>query len=168
MDEKKRRVAPMRDRLDVDDIIRRVEQGETYQEIADALKVGTATVYRAIEAAGEEAISAHARAREASAEAWLDRGLAVVESALSKEGGIDASAARAYAQECARRAGEIVRLARQVSFLLPGGVLYIADFVYRTKDGADVVEDAKGLKTAAYGIKKRQMRAIHQIEIREV
>jgi len=45
-----------------------------------------------------------ARARERSAEAWLDRGLETLEKALDKESGMDASAARAYEQACARRA----------------------------------------------------------------
>ena len=39
-----------------------------------------------------------------SAEAWLDKGLAKIESSMSKSGDVDPSAARAYAQECARRA----------------------------------------------------------------
>lgn len=44
---------------------------------------------------------------------------------------------------------------------------YVADFRY-LKDGAWVVEDVKGVKTAVYQLKKKLMRACHQLEIREV
>jgi hypothetical protein len=44
---------------------------------------------------------------------------------------------------------------------------YVADFRYE-EGGATVVEDAKGFKTAAYKLKKKLMKAIHNIEIREV
>lgn len=51
---------------------------------------------------------------------------------------------------------------------------YIADFVYFDKlsrPGRDpwkqVVEDTKGIRTAAYKLKKKLMLAIHGIEIRE-
>lgn len=53
---------------------------------------------------------------------------------------------------------------------------YEADFVYNAKeltiDGvwrwADVVEDVKGVRTREYQIKKRLMKALHGIEIREI
>jgi hypothetical protein len=54
--------------------------------------------------ANAEIAERSARARSISAEAWLDRGLAAVESAMQKDGNVDATAAKAYAQECARRA----------------------------------------------------------------
>lgn len=44
---------------------------------------------------------------------------------------------------------------------------YIADFVY-TENGKQVVEDAKGVRTKEYRIKKKLMRYVHGISIREV
>jgi hypothetical protein len=78
------------------------------------------------------------------------------------------------------RAGEISDLQRQVHFeLIPavrgkGGkieerpVVYIADFVYKDHDGNQIVEDAKGAKTREYIIKRKLMRFVHGIKIREV
>lgn len=77
------------------------------------------------------------------------------------------------------RAGEIVDLRRQVSFdLIPEcrtrsgrivrGTKYVADFVYRDKEGRTVVEDAKGYKTKEYQIKKKLMLWVQGIEIQEV
>lgn len=91
------------------------------------------------------------------------------------------------------RAGQIQGLRRQVRFeLLPPqyetierystktgkrltdgkklterGVYYIADFVYSLPDGSQVVEDVKGMKTQEYIIKRKLMRYIHGIKIRE-
>jgi hypothetical protein len=45
-----------------------------------------------------------ARARESSAEAWLDRGLEAVQKSLGRNSEYDPTAARNYAMECARRA----------------------------------------------------------------
>ena len=73
---------------------------------------------------------------------------------------------KAWQALCARvRAGEIQGLGRQARFLLPGGIIYVADFTY-LKDGLHVV-DAKGHKTDAYKLKKRLMREIG-FEIEEV
>lgn len=83
------------------------------------------------------------------------------------------------------KAGEITELRTQVRFELvpaqydkaPGGkrgkcleraVCYIADFTYRTKDGAFVVEDAKGRKTKEYVIKRKLMLWTHGITVQEV
>lgn len=46
-------------------------------------------------------------------------------------------------------------------------VNYIADFTY-SKDGAFVVEDTKGMRTPEYVIKRKLMKWIHGIEIKEV
>lgn len=79
-----------------------------------------------------------------------------------------------------QRAGEISNLQRQVKFeLIPAmrgedgrieerPVTYIADFVYTDSDGKQVVEDAKGVKTKDYIIKRKLMRFVHGIKIREV
>lgn len=45
---------------------------------------------------------------------------------------------------------------------------YYADFDYYTSDGKHVVEDAKGMKTKEYIIKRKLMLYIHGIRIREV
>lgn len=89
-----------------------------------------------------------------------------------------------------QRAGLISELQTQVPFeLIPtqrepdtvgvrGGIkkgkcierpcVYYADFVYLDKDGNQVVEDAKGMKTEAYKIKKKLMLYRHGIRIVEV
>ena len=63
------------------------------------------------------------------------------------------------------RAGEIVCLALQVPFQLSPTVRYVADFVYRTRAGIWVVEDAKGARTKEYSVKKRLMKDLVGIEI---
>jgi hypothetical protein len=69
------------------------------------------------------------------------------------------------------RAGEIFDLKLQVpyEFVVNGFKIckYIADFVYFEKDGKKVVEDSKGMKTDIYRIKKKMMKAIHNIEVLE-
>ena len=81
-----------------------------------------------------------------------------------------------------QRAGEIYDLQRQVPFvvlpaqrdeltgkLLEREVKYIADFTYRsTKNGRISVEDAKGLRTKEYIIKRKLMLYRHGIKIKEV
>lgn len=84
-------------------------------------------------------------------------------------------------------AGEITDLQRQVEFLLvpkqelkrpikqPNGrtkrselpVKYIADFVYY-KDGERVVEDAKGMQTPEYIIKRKLMLKMLDIQVEEI
>lgn len=88
-----------------------------------------------------------------------------------------------------QKAGQISELRRQVKFVLiptqravdtrgpKGGVIkgkvlerevaYIADFVY-IEDGKTVVEDTKGMKTKDYIIKRKLMRFVYGIGIREV
>lgn len=72
-----------------------------------------------------------------------------------------------------QRAGVISQLKRQVKFdLVPPqagerGVDYYADFTY-LQNGHLVVEDAKGMKTPVYIIKRKLMLWIHHIKIREV
>ena len=74
------------------------------------------------------------------------------------------------------RAGKIQGLRLQVPFeLLPSfecdgvkyrGMKYIADFVYY-RDGKQVVEDCKGVKTAEYKLKKKLMAYINHVNIEE-
>ena len=47
-------------------------------------------------------------------------------------------------------------------------VKYIADFVYKDADGKTVVEDAKGVRTDVYKIKRKLMLSIYGIRIQEV
>lgn len=67
-------------------------------------------------------------------------------------------------------AGRISILRRQVSFRLEvRGVLiarYIADFVY-VEDGRLVVNDTKGFITPVFKLKRKLMKACHNIEILE-
>lgn len=43
---------------------------------------------------------------------------------------------------------------------------YIADFVYN-EDGNEIVEDVKGVRTREYILKRKLMKAVYGIEIRE-
>jgi len=45
---------------------------------------------------------------------------------------------------------------------------YIADFRYTARDGKEIVEDAKGVKTPVYRLKKKLVKAIYGIDIVEV
>lgn len=78
------------------------------------------------------------------------------------------------------KAGKISDLTRQVVFqLIPSQkdiqtgkvierpVIYKADFMY-TRDGKTIVEDAKGVKTKDYIIKRKLMLFVHGIRITEV
>ena len=90
-----------------------------------------------------------------------------------------------------QRAGIITDLQRQVRYVLiptqrekcferdrkgnykQGRVIekecvYVADFVYTTADGLKVVEDAKGVRTPLYVLKRKLMLFIHGIKIHEV
>ena len=76
--------------------------------------------------------------------------------------------------------GEISDLNRQVKFdLLPAqhdsrgkvverGVSYVADFTYFDKKGEWIVEDAKGMRTRDYVLKRKMMLYFHGIRIVEV
>ena len=78
------------------------------------------------------------------------------------------------------RLGEISDLREQVKYvviptqrdssgkLLEKECSYYADFVYRDKDGNLVVEDAKGMRTEKYKLKKKLMLEVHGIQITEI
>lgn len=78
------------------------------------------------------------------------------------------------------RSGEITGLKRQVKFeLIPvqkdekgkcieRAVTYIADFVYKDKQGKMIVEDTKGMRTKEYVIKRKLMFYFHGIRIKEI
>jgi hypothetical protein len=44
---------------------------------------------------------------------------------------------------------------------------YLADFRYK-QDGAEVIEDVKGVRTPVYKLKKKLVEALHGIEIMEI
>lgn len=53
--------------------------------------------------------------------------------------------------------------------LLERKVEYVADFVYTIADtGENIVEDAKGIRTKDYILKRKLMLAVHSIRIKEV
>lgn len=98
-----------------------------------------------------------------------------------KTGGYDSKREAKRAQELKfmQMDGQISELREQVKFeLVPsqklGGkvveraVTYTADFVYRDKTGAVVVEDSKGFKTQQYVIRRKLMLYVHGIRVREV
>lgn len=79
------------------------------------------------------------------------------------------------------RVGEIEQLELQKKFVLvpaqrnkagkvtERAITYRADFYYfNKKQGKWVVEDAKGVKTAVYKMKKKLMRSVHGLNIVEV
>lgn len=78
-----------------------------------------------------------------------------------------------------QRAGLIYGLREQVRYeLIPAqrdaagrlverACAYVADFVYRDKDGRLVVEDTKGVRTKEYIIKRKLMLKVHGIRIKE-
>ena len=91
------------------------------------------------------------------------------------------------------KAGEITNLQRQVEYeLIPNQyetyerysksgkrlkdgkrlvertVVYVADFVYKDKSGAVIVEDTKGVRTKDYILKRKLMLYVHSIKISEV
>jgi len=90
-------------KYDLDAVLDRIMDGESQAEIARSLGITPGRLSQLL-SADEEIAKRSAFARSMSAEAWLDRGLEAVASAMDKTGNIDASAARAFAQECARRA----------------------------------------------------------------
>jgi hypothetical protein len=80
--------------------------------------------------------------------------------------------ARRYAQlKLLLASGDIAELELQPRYpLRVGGMLictYVADFRY-LEGGEIVTEDVKGVMTPAYRIKKKLMRAIYGIDVREV
>ena len=90
------------DAIGIDAICARIADGEDDGSIAASLSMARMSLRQWISQRGHEVAISSARGE--SAEAWLDKGLQTISTALRREDGIDAGAARAYAQECARRA----------------------------------------------------------------
>jgi hypothetical protein len=81
--------------------------------------------------------------------------------------------ARRYAElKTLEKAGTISNLELQPRFPISvNGVhvcAYYADFCYVDSQGRRIVEDAKGLKTPVYRLKKRLVEALYEIVIQEV
>lgn len=77
--------------------------------------------------------------------------------------------ARYYAQLKLRQAaGEVVFFLRQTPFHLPGGVKYVADFLEFHADGSCHVVDVKGMETAAFRAKRKQVEALYPVQIEVV
>jgi transposase-like protein len=93
------------DAIGFDNVIERIEAGESYAEIARTCGCSPG-VLRAWLHETEERSKRSAQAQKSSAEAWLDKGTAILEAALRKSGDIDPTAARALASEYARRAAQ--------------------------------------------------------------
>lgn len=67
------------------------------------------------------------------------------------------------------KAGIIGLLERQVTYELGNIARYIADFRYiDVKTGETIVEDVKGVKTPVYKLKKKMMKSMYGITIKEV
>ena len=65
-------------------------------------------------------------------------------------------------------AGEILYFLRQVPIHLPGNVRYVVDFVIFYFDGNVRYVDVKGMETAMFKLKKRQVEALYPIQIEVV
>jgi transcriptional regulator with XRE-family HTH domain len=85
-----------------EEVLARIEAGESQREIANSLQVAQSLLNAWLNS--DDMADRFARAKEASAEAWLDRGAQYLLDAKSKDSPYDVQAARALAQECARRA----------------------------------------------------------------
>ena len=81
-------------------------------------------------------------------------------------------AARYQELRLLEQAGEIENLRLQVPYELIAkskygrSIKYVADFVY-SRNGLTVVEDAKGVRTPVYRLKKRMMAEKYGIQIKE-
>lgn len=67
-----------------------------------------------------------------------------------------------------KSAGEVLFFLMQVPFHLPGGIIYKLDFLVFWADGNITWEDVKGMKTAVYKLKKKQVEALYGITITEI
>lgn len=76
--------------------------------------------------------------------------------------------------ELLEKAGVIEHLQCQITYeVIPKygkerAAHYIADFVYTDENGHTVIEDAKGVKTPEYVLKRKLMNWLHKIQVREV
>jgi len=64
--------------------------------------------------------------------------------------------------------GETKYFLRQINFDLPGGVKYRVDFLRVDADDHPHWVDVKGVKTAMYKLKKKQVEVLYPIKLEEV
>jgi hypothetical protein len=67
-----------------------------------------------------------------------------------------------------KAAGVVKFFLRQTRFDLPGVVKYYADFAVFYVDGRVDFLDAKGVRTPVYAVKRKQVRELYGVDIREV
>ena len=72
------------------------------------------------------------------------------------------------ALQLAKKAGEVVRIVRQVPFPIGPRRTYRLDFMVFWKDGTTTYEDVKGFRTDEYKAKKRLVEELYQLEITEL
>lgn len=66
-----------------------------------------------------------------------------------------------------KKSGEVLFFLRQVPFHLPGNVKYVLDFLIFWANGEVTFKDVKGMKTAMYILKKKQVETLYPIKITE-
>lgn len=67
-----------------------------------------------------------------------------------------------------QRLGEVVFFLRQTPFHLTAGIKYVCDYLVFWKNGEVTIEDVKGMKTAMYILKKKQVEQLYPITITEI
>lgn len=66
-----------------------------------------------------------------------------------------------------KQSGEVLFFLRQVPIHLPANVRYVLDYLIFWANGEVTFEDVKGMKTAMYILKKKQVEALYPIKIIE-
>lgn len=90
------------DDVGIDRMCELIEGGASHADMSRMFEISTAAISWWLNK--PQHIDQSARARLASAESWLDKGLDAVEKSLRRDGEYDPAAAKAYEQACARRA----------------------------------------------------------------
>ena len=75
---------------------------------------------------------------------------------------------RYYELKILKSSGEVLFFLRQTPFHLTGGVKYLCDFQVHWANGEITFEDVKGMRTATYISKKKQVETLYPIKITEV
>jgi len=77
--------------------------------------------------------------------------------------------ARFYDKLCLQQSqGMIDFFLRQVPFHLPGNTKYVADFLIFYADGTVRLVDVKGVQTATFKLKKKQVEELYPVEVEVV
>lgn len=66
------------------------------------------------------------------------------------------------------QSGEVLYFLQQVPVRLPGGIKYVVDFQEFHADGSAHYVDVKGMETAMFKLKRRQVEALYPIKIETV